>query len=235
MIIFIPGKAYYIGQPGMGTKEEFGKLALGENENFCMGGPGIILSRETLARFTPHIKKCLKNFYTYHEDVELGRCVHKYANTSCTWSYEMQHILYNHPNKTDGYRARNLVSTDILRAVSLHSIKDIRVFTRVHNFALQRRIIESEQRIMILKRQMNIFDKILNFGKQIKLQRINLSKLIQKTKNPKRKLKLKEFYRLLTMTDEHIAEQMMDIHNHTYRLVLNNNHHQQMTGTMNNQ
>ena len=48
----------------MGTKEEYGKLALNENENFCMGGPGIILSRETLARFTPHIKKCLKNFYT---------------------------------------------------------------------------------------------------------------------------------------------------------------------------
>ncbi|CAF1287766.1 unnamed protein product [Adineta steineri] len=119
-------KPYYIGQPGMGTKEEYGKLALGENENFCMGGPGIILSRETLSRFVPNIKKCLKNFYTYHEDVELGRCVHKYANTSCTWSYEMQHILYNHPNKTDGYRARNLVSTDILRAVSLHSIKDIR-------------------------------------------------------------------------------------------------------------
>ncbi|CAF4059198.1 unnamed protein product, partial [Adineta steineri] len=120
-------KPYYIGQPGLGTKEKYGKLALGENENFCMGGPGIILSREILSRFVPHIKKCLKNFYTPHEDVELGRCVHNYANTSCTWTYEMQHILYNHPNKTDGYRARNLVSTDILRAVSLHSIKDIRV------------------------------------------------------------------------------------------------------------
>jgi len=208
----------------MGTKEEYGKLALGENENFCMGGPGIILSRETLARFTPHIKKCLKNFYTYHEDVELGRCVHKYANTSCTWSYEMQHILYNHPNKTEGYKARNLVSTDILRAVSLHSIKDIRVFTRVHNFALQRRIIELEQRNMLLNRQINLYNQILQIENQIRLQKKKFSKIIQTTKNEQTKIKLKQLYKLLNMPDQHIAEQIMALYNNSYRLFnLDNN------------
>jgi chondroitin sulfate synthase len=210
----------------MGTKEEYGKLALGENENFCMGGPGIILSRETLARFTPHIKKCLKNFYTYHEDVELGRCVHKYANTSCTWSYEMQHILYNHPNKTDGYRVLNLASTDILRAISLHSIKDIRVFTRVHNFALQRRIMELEQRNMLLRRQINVYDQILNIQNEIKVQTKNLSKLIQATKNEQIKIKLKEQYKIFSMPDQHIAEQLMSLYNNTFRLFINNNHAQ---------
>ncbi len=202
----------------MGTKDEYGKLALGENENFCMGGPGIILSRETLARFTPHIKKCLKNFYTYHEDVELGRCVHKYANTSCTWSYEMQHILYNHPNKTEGYKARNLVSTDILRAVSLHSIKDIRVFTRVHNFALQRRIIEFEQRKMLLHRQINLNNQILNIQNQIKYQIKRFSKLIQTSKNEQTKIKFKQIYKLLNMPDQHIAEQIMGLFDKIYRL-----------------
>jgi hypothetical protein len=220
-------KPYYIGQPGMGTKDEYGKLALGENENFCMGGPGIILSRETLARFTPHIKKCLKNFYTYHEDVELGRCVHKYANTSCTWSYEMQHILYNHPNKTDGYKARNLISTDILRAVSLHSIKDIRVFTRVHNFALQRRIIELEQRHMLLNRQLNLYNQILNIQNQIKYQTKKFSKLIQTAKNEQTKIKLKQIHKLLNMPDQHIAEQMMALFNKLYRL-FNTDHKQQL-------
>ncbi|UJR16156.1 hypothetical protein I4U23_003067 [Adineta vaga] len=206
-------KPYYIGQPGMGTKEEYGKLALGENENFCMGGPGIILSRETLARFTPYIKNCLKNFYTYHEDVELGRCVHKYANTSCTWSYEMQHVLYNHPNKTDGYRVRNLVSTDILRAVSLHSIKDIRVFTRVHNFALQRRIIELEQRKMLLRHQMDIYDKILSIENQMKSQKPKM--------NPKNKI---QFYQMLSNSDQYIVEQMMALYNKTHELFNLNNH-----------
>jgi chondroitin sulfate synthase len=228
--LFYLGKPYYIGQPGMGTKEEYGKLALGENENFCMGGPGIILSRETLTRFTPHIKKCLKNFYTNHEDVELGRCVHKYANTSCTWSYEMQHILYNHPNKTEGYKVRNLVSTDILRAVSLHSIKDIRVFTRVHNFALQRRIIELEQRNLLLRRQINIYDKILNIENQIKLHKTKVSKLMQKTKNEQMKIQFKQLYKLLNLPDQHIAEQLMALYDNTYRLFDIDNNQQMIFG-----
>ena len=219
-----------MGQPGMGTKDEYGKLALGENENFCMGGPGIILSRETLARFTPHIKTCLKNFYTNHEDVELGRCVHKYANTSCTWSYEMQHILYNHPNKTDGYRAKNLVTTDILRAVSLHSIKDTRVFTRLHNFALQRRIIDLEQRILRLRRQINLFDEILNVEKRIQMHRVHVSKQIRKTSNIERRRKLRHFYQALSFTDQHIAEQLSYLYNNSHRLILNGNLFQQSTG-----
>lgn len=197
----------------MGTKDELGKLSLGENENFCMGGPGIILSRETLSRFTPHIKDCLKNFYTYHEDVELGRCVHKYANTSCTWSYEMQHILYNHPNKTAGYQARNLVSTDILRAASLHSIKDIRVFARVHNFALQRRMIELEQRTMLLRRQSALFGQILAIDSQLEAQRADASKFAHKAKSP-----AKQVYELLSKPDERIAEQIMAMYNNTHGL-----------------
>ena len=59
------------------------------DENFCMGGPGVILSRETLARIVPHIKYCLRHLYTTHEDVELGRSVKKYAGIPSTWSYEV--------------------------------------------------------------------------------------------------------------------------------------------------
>ena len=82
-------KAMYIGQAGRGNSEEFGLLSLEYDENFCMGGPGVIISRETLRRIVPHIRYCLKNLYTTHEDVELGRCVKKYAGIPCTWSYEV--------------------------------------------------------------------------------------------------------------------------------------------------
>lgn len=82
-------KPQFIGQAGRGNTEEFGSLSLEYDENFCMGGPGVILSRETLKRIAPHIKECLKNLYTTHEDVELGRCVQKYAGVPCTWSYEV--------------------------------------------------------------------------------------------------------------------------------------------------
>ena len=65
------------------------RLIPGDTQNYCMGGPGIVLSRETLRKIGPHIKECLQSLYTTHEDVELGRCVQRYAAVSCTWSYEV--------------------------------------------------------------------------------------------------------------------------------------------------
>lgn len=88
-------KPLYIGQAGRGNSEEFGLLSLEYDENFCMGGPGVILSRETMKRIIPHVKDCLKNLYTTHEDVELGRCVRKHAGIPCTWSYEVLIYYYS--------------------------------------------------------------------------------------------------------------------------------------------
>ncbi|KAB0369497.1 hypothetical protein FD755_019502 [Muntiacus reevesi] len=75
---------------GLGTTEEMGKLALEPGENFCMGGPGVIMSREVLRRMVPHIGKCLREMYTTHEDVEVGRCVRRFAGVQCVWSYEVR-------------------------------------------------------------------------------------------------------------------------------------------------
>lgn len=59
------------------------------NRFTCRGGPGVIMSRETLRRVAPHIPACLKNLYSTHEDVEVGRCVQKFAGIPCTWNYEV--------------------------------------------------------------------------------------------------------------------------------------------------
>lgn len=80
----------FLGQTGLGTTEELGKLALEPGENFCMGGPGVILSREVLRRVAPHVGKCLREMYTTHEDVEVGRCVRRFAGVQCVWSYEVR-------------------------------------------------------------------------------------------------------------------------------------------------
>lgn len=87
-------KPQFIGQAGRGNSEEFGLLSLEFDENFCMGGPGVILSRETLRRVAPHIPTCLKNLYSTHEDVEVGRCVQKFAGIPCTWNYEVHGGIY---------------------------------------------------------------------------------------------------------------------------------------------
>ncbi|KAB7499534.1 Chondroitin sulfate synthase 1 [Armadillidium nasatum] len=81
-------KPHYIGQAGRGNQDEFGHLALSNKENFCMGGPGMIFSRETIKKMAPNIRSCIKNLRSTHEDVEIGRCVQKFAGIPCTWSYE---------------------------------------------------------------------------------------------------------------------------------------------------
>jgi len=80
---------YFIGQAGKGNRMEKGTLNLAHNENFCMGGPGIIFSRPTLAKVAPRVQDCLKDMYSTHEDVEVGRCVQRFAGISCTWAYEV--------------------------------------------------------------------------------------------------------------------------------------------------
>lgn len=82
-------KPLYLGQAGLGTPEEYGNLSLATNENYCMGGTGMILSRSALRLIGPHIKDCLQEMYTTHEDVEIGRCIKRFAGITCTWSYEV--------------------------------------------------------------------------------------------------------------------------------------------------
>ena len=117
-------EAIFLGQTGMGARDELGKLALEPGENFCMGGPGVIMSREVLKRMVPHIRECLQEMYTTHEDVEVGRCVRRFAGVQCVWSYEVRwfyfvfHIIFFYVaySKThiSGYRIQiDLVLTDI--------------------------------------------------------------------------------------------------------------------------
>jgi chondroitin sulfate synthase len=82
-------KPIVLGQAGLGTGEEYGQLSLAADENYCMGGPGIVLSRETLRIVRPHLAECLRNMFTTHEDVELGRCIRHHVGTSCTWNYQV--------------------------------------------------------------------------------------------------------------------------------------------------
>ncbi|KAF6207578.1 hypothetical protein GE061_016025 [Apolygus lucorum] len=123
----------FIGQAGRGNQEEFGLLSLEYDENFCMGGPGVIMSRFTLAKVAQNVRYCLKNLYTTHEDVELGRCVQKFAGIPCTWSYEMQTIFYHNGSGNAAFNG-SLKKKEIHRAITLHPIKDYHNMYRIHNY-----------------------------------------------------------------------------------------------------
>ncbi|XP_029163966.1 chondroitin sulfate synthase 1-like isoform X1 [Nylanderia fulva] len=148
-------RAMYIGQAGRGNSEEFGLLSLEYDENFCMGGPGVVLSRETLGRIVPHIKYCLRHLYTTHEDVELGRCVKKYAGIPCTWSYEMQSILYHNSSGVQAFTG-SLKKKEVHRAITLHPIKSPPHMYRLHNYMRGLRIQDLQQERIHLHRDIHM-------------------------------------------------------------------------------
>lgn len=146
-------KPLYLGQTGLGMAEELGRLALEPGENFCMGGPGMIFSREVLRRMVPHIGTCLREMYTTHEDVEVGRCVRRFGGTQCVWSYEMQQLFYeNYEHNKKGF-IEELHSPKIHNAITLHPNKKPAYQYRLHSFMLSREISRLRYRSILLHRE----------------------------------------------------------------------------------
>ncbi|XP_068242080.1 chondroitin sulfate synthase 1 [Palaemon carinicauda] len=146
-------KPLFIGQAGKGNQDEFGHLSLKDDENFCMGGPGVILSRSTLLKVAPHVRDCLKNLRSTHEDVEIGRCVRKYAEVPCTWSYEMQSILYHNSSGSEAFTG-SLKQREVHRAITLHPIKNHTHLFRLHSYIQSLKIQSEEARLVHLIREL---------------------------------------------------------------------------------
>ncbi|KAE9415416.1 hypothetical protein Angca_004267 [Angiostrongylus cantonensis] len=122
-------RAHAIGQAGLGNSAEYGLLALGSTDNYCMGGPGVVMSRETLRLLSPHLKSCLEHLLTTHEDVELGRCIRRHVGVACTWNYEMQKLFHNNQTAAKAYTGD---LSEVRAAITVHPIKDPAVMRRVH-------------------------------------------------------------------------------------------------------
>ena len=54
------------------------KLGMIKNEYYCLGGPGVTVFGKTVSD---------------HEDVELGRCIRKYAGVSCLRAREVSTLM----------------------------------------------------------------------------------------------------------------------------------------------
>jgi chondroitin sulfate synthase len=55
---------HFVGQAGRGRSSEEGKLALDWNENFCMGGTGMLMTRPVLRRLAPKAGGLYYTIYT---------------------------------------------------------------------------------------------------------------------------------------------------------------------------
>ncbi|KAL3121138.1 hypothetical protein niasHT_005398 [Heterodera trifolii] len=157
-----PDRAHFIGQAGLGNSLEYGQLSLGAQDNYCMGGPGVLLSRETLRQLGPHLENCLRHLVTSHEDVELGRCVRRHVGIACTWNYEMQILFHNNASAADQLfipisnaepRAAATSARDaamgaraLLRPLlTLHPVKQAEAMRRVHLHSEALRLAEKRR------------------------------------------------------------------------------------------
>lgn len=93
-----PNERVYLGRAGTGRAEDIKRLELRKYERYCMGGPGVVLSRAALRALAPHLDYCLSAVEQYNrqgshtwfnEDVELGRCVSRTINIQCSTSAEV--------------------------------------------------------------------------------------------------------------------------------------------------
>ena len=92
----------YLGRAGVGRKQDTKRLQLKSDERYCMGGPGVVLSRATLNAVAPHLERCLKAVEAhnrvregvtgawFNEDVELGRCISRTVGVQCSNSKEVR-------------------------------------------------------------------------------------------------------------------------------------------------
>ena len=94
----------YLGRAGVGKKKDVRRLQLTSSERYCMGGPGVVLSRATLKDVAPHLGRCLEAVENhnraeggmgvsggawFNEDVELGRCISRTIGIQCSHSREV--------------------------------------------------------------------------------------------------------------------------------------------------
>ena len=167
---------HLLGQTGQGNSQEHGKLVLEQNDNYCMGGPGVIMSHSVLHKVGPNAPHCLRNhIYTSHEDVEVSRCIKKFAGIDCAWSYETARKFYEHFTERVGYINPWSSPYDLKLdyAITLHPNKKQAEHAKLHNYFQLDKIKEKQMKISVLRREIADVSDLLA---KKKLVRDNLSR-----------------------------------------------------------
>ena len=147
---------HFIGNAGQGLNSEVGKLFLNWNQNYCMGGPGMIMSQPLLQLLLPKIEYCLANLLTMHEDVEVGRCVTFATGQNCTWAIDIRRLFYHrsggvavdkHGNEIKPNKINSIIIDD---AITFHPIKN------PENMEMHGFLLKSKHRGSLLSRAQNL-------------------------------------------------------------------------------
>ena len=146
----------YMGQPGIGFARDRERLKLMDGEVYCMGGTGVFYTRGALKKLRPYLDECLQQVMSYHEDVEVGRCVSRKAGLQCTWSYEMGKLLYydvtekmfNGPQIPSDKKTHQIMN----RALTIHPVKKPEMMYAVHAYYTKLQLAEMMDKVELLNK-----------------------------------------------------------------------------------
>jgi len=149
-------KPIVLGQAGIGNDEERGSLSLQKDENYCMGGPGVIMSREALRLVGSKVQQCMSEMYTWHEDVEISRCLKKFAGINCPWTYEVKQLFYEHYIFRKGYIDAwdETQNSKLTEAATMHPNKKPTYQLKLHHFMLSHKIKQLQEQLINFKREL---------------------------------------------------------------------------------
>lgn len=136
-------KSLYIGSPGYGQVSYRKVLKLLPNENYCMGGPGIVYSAAALKEIYPHLGSCLKDILEYnvqvpegmrwvYDDVELGRCSCRKIALRCTPASKKDYFYNDYTKEVQNYN--NLKRSKFRDVATIHPLKESKNMLEVHHF-----------------------------------------------------------------------------------------------------
>lgn len=152
-----PTDLLYIGSPGFGKVEDRERLKLAPHEHYCMGGPGVIFSRELLRQLGPQLEDCLRNVVvSYNEDVELGRCVSRKLNIQCTWSYQATKLFYMDYSKGEVFKSPDVYHhRELQHALTVHSFKKPQNMQLIHQFYMELELVEMSKKTAKLNSELS--------------------------------------------------------------------------------
>lgn len=89
-----PTAALFSSQEGFHTTHTTSN-DLYNQERYCLGTTGVIISRTALLGVAPSLDNCVEEALTEDDDKELGRCLYNVLNLQCTWGYEVCCAVHN--------------------------------------------------------------------------------------------------------------------------------------------
>jgi len=126
------------GERGTGRAEDQEGLKNGGLvKPYCTGGPGYVMSRQTVKDTAPHFKECVNEFdnskyreFLWHSDTAIGICIYKHTGVGC-WDdkdyYKHRNFRHNH-KKEDPF----IPSSQLGKTIATHPFKDYISMNKQH-------------------------------------------------------------------------------------------------------